>query len=255
MKKLFFRRVCLFLLALVTFVLGAVILMGAISGIQNEESFFKILLRFGPSLIHLALSFALALVLWHYQHSTFGSDAQMLPLLLSLLSLADIRALPACYAAIPVISLSLIARIYQITLVAAILVSITCTFYQMEISVKRINSGALLACSLAFIVGMTAPLSPNTATFLKGAYVGASIMRLGVCLLCLAGGVACIASLFQENVYSETIVKSIAYALDIIALVILAYPYNPIRDFAAILLELGSLLMLVLLARSRRFWT
>ena len=256
MKKLFFRNLCLILQSLTTLTFCVLIVYGAFSAMEKGISLFDVSLRFGPSFAHLVISFVLAVMVYHYLRTTFGSDAQLMPFLLLLLSLLDVRVYPACYLYTQSLPLSMAqtARLYQIILLMAILVSMECMLYQTEINVKRINTGILMACAVSLLVGMAVPLSPNTAVFLEGAYIGALTMRVATCILGGIGLAILFCSVFQENVSKETIIKCVAYTMNIIALVLLAFPYGMIRDGIALLLELASLVILMLVARSRRIW-
>ncbi|MDY6344555.1 MAG: hypothetical protein SPL79_09705 [Sphaerochaetaceae bacterium] len=256
MKKLFFRHLCLILQSLTTLAFCVLIVYGAYSALEEGVPLFAISLRFGPSFAHLVISLVLAVMVYHYLRTTFGSDAQLMPFLLLLLSLLELRVYPVCYLYTQTLSFSMsqTARLYQIILLAAILISMECMLYQTEINVKRINTGILIACAVSLLVGMAVPLSPNTATFLEGAYIGALTMRGAVCILGGIGLAILFCSVFQENVSKETIIKCVAYTMHIVALVLLAFPYGMIRDGIALLLELASLVILVLVARSRRIW-
>ncbi len=256
MKKLFFRNLCLIFQSLTTIAFCALIVYGFFSALEEGVPLFDISLRLGPSFAHLVISFALAVMVYHYLRTTFGSDAQLMPFLLLLLSLLELRVYPPCYRytqALP-LSMAQTARLYQIILLAAILISMECMLYQTEINVKRINTGILIACAVSLLVGMAVPLSPNTVIFLKGAYIGALTMRVAILVLGCIGLLILFCSVFQENVSKETIIKCVAYTMNIIALVLLAFPYGVIRDGIVFLFELASLVILMLVARSRRIW-
>ena len=96
MKKLFFRNLCLILQSLTTLTFCVLIVYGAFSAMEKGISLFDVSLRFGPSFAHLVISFVLAVMVYHYLRTTFGSDAQLMPFLLLLLSLLDVRVYPAC---------------------------------------------------------------------------------------------------------------------------------------------------------------
>lgn len=256
MKKLFFRNLCLILQALVTVFLCPLLLYCGHAALEEGIPFAQVALRLAPSLIHLIVSLLLAVLLSRFLRTTFGSDAQLMPFLLLLLSLLELRTYPVCYAhtlSLP-LALNHVARIYQIILLGAFLIAMECMLYQTEINLKRINTGVLIACAVSLLVGMSVPVSPNTKVFLEGAYITALTMRLATCILGCIGLIVLLFSVLQENVSKETAIKCIAYTTIIIALVLLAFPYAMVRDIIALCLILASMLTLVLVAHGRRIW-
>lgn len=250
--KHFFRWACLFLEVLVTIMIGGMGVFTLVTGTPDGEMWLQLV----PVLAHLFFNLLFTILILNYSRSTFGSDAQLTPALLLVLSLSDIRVYPYCalHSVFFAVNLAIIAHVFQVALIAGLLFSMECMVYMTEINSKRINNGMAAALAAALLVGVYSPASPNIAAFLNGAYVTALVLRTALVVLGVIGALVSLGTLVQENVSKETVVKCIAYTMDIVALVLLVFPYHFIRSISAILLMLASTIILMLVARSRRIF-
>lgn len=225
-------------------------------GAGSGHAVLPLAIRFLPTLVHLVASCVISGILIHAQKTTVGSDAQAMPLLLVAMTLLDVRSFPALYAVTGRmwVPLEIVGHGFQTGMLATLLLAMLCMVYQTEINTKTISQGVTVAVALSLIIGAIAPVSPNSTVYLHGAFITGTVMRMACYAIGATGLLVLLASVLQENVSNETMVKCLAYMADIIAVVLLVPSYSFLRDLASSLLSIVSLVVLLLVTRARRVW-
>ncbi|MGH0052867.1 MAG: hypothetical protein ACQ5SW_05720 [Sphaerochaetaceae bacterium] len=250
------RFIFLGIQSVITLLLSLAIIHALVSSSQ-QESWATAQTHLLPSLIHLWVALIAALLLCFFYRANIGAEARVLPLLLLMISLGNVKILPA-YQAIThifIISPATISVIYHFSLLFTSFLFLSSGIFQKTINPIKLGQYSSFGAASALLLSILVPVSVNSPSYLWEAKITNSLF-LGVCILInVLAVITFLIAMFEEHFSRQNFSRCLAFILMIAGNSMVTISQAPLYNVLGLLLYVAGTTILVLVTRTYHIWT
>ncbi|HZJ88344.1 MAG TPA: hypothetical protein VFC80_04250 [Sphaerochaeta sp.] len=251
------RLLLLILEGVITVALSVVFIFTA-DAAQKSGVLVSVLPSLLPTLLHLWITLFVAITFSFFYRITVGTEAALLPLLFTTISLSAIKMLPMhqSFSTLRLLSPYTTAVIYHFSLLYTAALFLCMSLFKESLQSKRLAQYVAVGFSFSLLISLMAPISINDPSFIYQVCISDSLFSMTITVITLLAILSFLLPLLeQQNRNRQSVGRPLAYALLIGGNALVTIPCGlGSRYFGLFLYTLG-LILLLLVSRAHRVWT